>query len=162
MRQQMSRRRLLVVAGLVWLSRDRLLFQRRGPQASHGPGALELPGGKVELGEAPRLALERELCEEWGAGAKRCQVGGVVEVLHHIYPNPGPEVVLLVYHVDATDIAQVWEHKLKPIEGASICAFERAEIPVDQFLAADRPFIRDVARGRVAAGTERSSVYVQR
>jgi 8-oxo-dGTP diphosphatase len=41
------------------------LVQRRS-QGTHLPGLWELPGGKVEPGEAPHRALERELAEELG------------------------------------------------------------------------------------------------
>src|SRR5690554_3349183 len=77
--------RLLVVAGLVWLDPETLLVQRRPPTASHGAGMLELPGGKLERGEAPRAGLLRELQEEWGPAAAKLEVGPVADVLHHVY-----------------------------------------------------------------------------
>ena len=52
--------RLVVVAGLIWLTPDRLLVQRRPLDKPHGGGCLELPGGKVEPGEAPRAAAPVE------------------------------------------------------------------------------------------------------
>lgn len=84
--------RLVVVAGLVWLGPQRLLVQRRPPHASHGAGCLELPGGKVEPGEAPTAALVRELREELGVTA---EVGRIWEVLFH--PYPAFDLVMLVY-----------------------------------------------------------------
>ena len=89
--------RLLVAAGLVWLGPQRVLLQRRSDRAAHGAGRLEFPGGKVERGESPGAALHRELIEEWGPAATQLLVGPIAEVLHHVYPPPGPEVVLLVY-----------------------------------------------------------------
>ena len=146
--------RLLVVAGLVWLAPDRLLVQRRGPNAAHGPGCLELPGGKVEPGEAPIAALVRELTEEWGPHAQALTPVAVAEVLHHIYPPPGPEVVLVVYHVDATawgahSGAAAWSTLVTPTAGASVSAWACADLPVDAFLAADRPYIAKVRAGLV-------------
>lgn len=144
-------RRLIVVAGLVWLGPQRLLVQRRPASAAHGAGRLELPGGKVEAGEAPRAALRRELREEWGRAADALSVGPVAEVLHHDYPPPGPEVLLLVYHVDASAWAgdRPWREDLRLEDGASVHAFALTELPLDDFLAADRIFIAEVQAGRV-------------
>ncbi len=145
-------RRLLVVAGLVWLADDELLFQRRGPTAAHGAGMLELPGGKVEPGEAPVRALERELEEEWGPEARQLVVGPVREVLHHCYPSPGPEVVLLVYEVDGRAWirggASGWRTLAQPCDGAQLVACRRREIPVAEFLDADRPLLEALRDGR--------------
>lgn len=145
--------RLIVVAGLVWLGPHRLLVQRRPPGARHGAGCLELPGGKVEPGEAPRAALRRELREEWGAAAGALPVGAVAEVLHHVYPPPGPEVLLLVHHVDASAWAEPdperWRALLEVADGATALAYELPALPVDEFLAADREFVEDVRAGRV-------------
>lgn len=41
-----------------------MLAQR--PAGKHLAGLWEFPGGKVEVDEAPRAALSRELCEELG------------------------------------------------------------------------------------------------
>jgi 8-oxo-dGTP pyrophosphatase MutT (NUDIX family) len=137
--------RLLVVAGLVWLG-SRLLVQRRSPAASHGAGLLELPGGKLERGEGPRAALARELVEEWGPAAAGLEVGRVEDVLHPAYPAPGPEGVLIVLHVDAGAwLAGDWRTRVSPEPGVEVLAFERGELPVEQFLAADRDFIRRLA-----------------
>jgi 8-oxo-dGTP diphosphatase len=136
----MSSRRLLVAAGLVWLAPGRLLFQRRGAQAAHGAQMLEFPGGKVEAGEAPAAALARELVEEWGPAADALRVGPIAEVLHHDYPPPGPEVVLLLYHVDGRALAArgPWERILTPEEGVRLHEAAAAELPAAAFLAADR------------------------
>ena len=111
---------------------------------------LELPGGKLERGEGPRDALARELREEWGARAIELQVGSVAEVLHHVYPPPGPEVVLIVLHVDG-DLwsGGRWRARIEPEPGVEVCMFERAELPLDQFLAADRPFLAAIRDGRI-------------
>ena len=104
---------------------------------------LEFPGGKVERQEAPAAALRRELIEEWGAGADALGVGPVAEVLHHVYPSPGPEVVLVLYHVDARALAAqaAWEHLLTPEEGVQIAESSVDELPASSFLAADRALI---------------------
>ncbi|MBL9102801.1 MAG: NUDIX domain-containing protein [Myxococcales bacterium] len=147
--------RLVVAAGLVWLTAGRLLVQRRPPHKPHG-GSLELPGGKVEAGEAPIEALRRELVEEWGPHARLLTPLSVAEVLHHVYPPPGPEVLLVVYHVDASAWAGLdadgerWAALLRAEAGACVYAVDLSDLPLDEFLAADRGFMRAVRDGNFA------------
>lgn len=141
--------RLLVAAGLVWLSPGRVLLQRRSEAAAHGAGRLEFPGGKVERGEAPLRALARELVEEWGPRAAELVVGPIAEVLHHVYPAPGPEVILMVFHVDgcAWSVHEGAQAELEP--GASVCAYDIEALPIEAFLEADQPFAAALARGEL-------------
>lgn len=147
-----------MVAGLVWLAPERLLVQRRGAAAAHGAAMVEFPGGKVEPGEAPTAALARELVEEWGEAASALRIGPIAEVLHHDYPPPGPEVVLLLYHVDgAALVAQgPWEGRLVPADGASLLDFTCAELPAQEFLAADRALIERLRRGELRSPWQRA------
>lgn len=152
--------RLLVVAGVVWLGDGRVLVQRRAPTARFGADCFELPGGKVEHGEAPAAALSRELVEEWGPDAATLRVGRVVEVLHHVYPAPGPEVVLCVYDVDATawGPGESWRGRARPEPGVRVAAFAPAALPVDEFLPADRDFVAWIRDGgHPAAPSKRST-----
>ena len=84
------RARKLVVAALCRRGRRVLLSRRRADQPL--PLVWELPGGKVESGEAPEKALHRELAEELGVNAK---VGRPVEVIFHRYPDF--DLVMIVY-----------------------------------------------------------------
>ena len=59
----------LVVAGLL-RRRGRALIVHRSPQRRWYPDAWDLPGGHVEIGEVPGLALVRELQEELGITAE--------------------------------------------------------------------------------------------
>src|SRR4029078_12970307 len=86
----MPRDRKLVVAGLIVRDGIVLITQRRADQAL--PLQWELPGGKVEPGEAPVAALARELREEIGVAA---EVGRIWDVLFHAYP--AFDLVMLVY-----------------------------------------------------------------
>jgi 8-oxo-dGTP diphosphatase len=86
-----DRRRTLVVAGLIVGDDGRILITQRRPDQAHG-GKWEFPGGKVEPGEAPVAALERELAEEIGVTVA---VGRIWDVLFHAYPEF--DLVMLVY-----------------------------------------------------------------
>jgi len=142
---------LVVAAGVVWLDRERLLLQRRAATASHGASRLEFPGGKVERGEAPAVALARELVEEWGRGAEALVIGPIIDVLHHVYPPPGPEVLLCVYHVDAGAWSGGdWRRRVSPGPGVEVQAFSRHDLPLDELLDADRPLAAAVGRGAIA------------
>ena len=69
------------VVGAVILSAGKILCAQRGPSTSLG-GTWEFPGGKVELGESPRQALEREISEELKC---RIEVGAEITTTRHEY-----------------------------------------------------------------------------
>lgn len=73
--------KLIDVVGAVILQDGKVLCAQRGA-AGALPGLWEFPGGKIEPGEAPRAALQREIVEEL-----RCQVqvDGEVETTTHEY-----------------------------------------------------------------------------
>lgn len=138
--------RIWVSAALVWLDKERLLMQRRALTAKHGAGQWELIGGKIERGESSRAALLRELREEWGNSTQELRIGGVADILHHCYPAPDPEVHLIVFHVDGRAWGEErWKRALQPMPGVVVQAFERAQLPLAQCLAADRPFLAEVS-----------------
>ncbi|HXB71847.1 MAG TPA: (deoxy)nucleoside triphosphate pyrophosphohydrolase [Candidatus Acidoferrales bacterium] len=79
-----------VVAAIV--ERDgRILICRRTAEQSHAL-QWEFPGGKVEPGETPPQALERELAEELGI---RHAAG--VEITRYQYTYPGRSPILLIF-----------------------------------------------------------------
>lgn len=73
----------VVAVGLIWCQ-GRCFLQRRDKGSSHFPGFWELPGGKVEVGETPEVALKRELWEElrWVPSAV-----SVMPLLAHAYED---------------------------------------------------------------------------
>jgi 8-oxo-dGTP diphosphatase len=62
--------------GAVVFKGERVLLVQRAREP--GKGRWAIPGGAIELGEAARQAVEREVCEECGIVV---QAGDVVEVL---------------------------------------------------------------------------------
>jgi 8-oxo-dGTP diphosphatase len=127
-----------VVAGLI-IGDDRrvLITQRRADQAL--PLQWELPGGKIEPGEAPVAALVRELREELGITPV---VGRIWDVLFHAYPTF--DLVMLVYacRLGPGEVP-------RPVEVADLAWVATDELPGTwDILPADRPLVeRLVAEG---------------
>lgn len=73
----------------------RWLMHRRPPEKHHG-GLWEFPGGKVEPGELPDAALEREIREELGIGLDRERLEPVTfaQAAPH---GTAPGIVILLY-----------------------------------------------------------------
>ena len=83
---------LVVVAGVLFEGGKVLLTQRK--VGAHLEGTWELPGGKINPREDPRVALARELREELGI---EVSVGAPVEVSSFAYPTK--HVLLLFFEV---------------------------------------------------------------
>jgi len=122
-----------VVAAVI--ERDgRILICRRSREDSH-PLKWEFPGGKVEPGESPRAALERELEEELAIQAR---IGSEITRLTHRYPGRSP-FRLLFYRVSGFSgepVNRVFDQILWE---------EPARLPQYDFLEADADFIRELA-----------------
>lgn len=64
---------LQVVAGIIQID-GYVLICRRHSDSLRFPLKWEFPGGKIELGEGPRKALDRELHEELGIAVKSAEI----------------------------------------------------------------------------------------
>jgi 8-oxo-dGTP diphosphatase len=133
----------LVVAGA--LARGgRLLLARRRDGDPHA-GLWELPGGKVEPGETPEEALDREWREELGV-----RVGSAEPFTFASFASNGRHVTLLVLLVRsvAGDPA--------PVTVAEVRWTTPGEAALLPLLPADRPIVERLARegDRGFAGTE--------
>lgn len=71
-----------VVAALLCRGEQFLICRRPAHKAR--AGLYEFPGGKVEPGETPQQALQRECAEELGINA---QIGAPVADVYHSYPD---------------------------------------------------------------------------
>lgn len=93
---------LPVVAGILIKDGQVLLGQR--PEHKSLPGLWEFPGGKIELGESPEVALRRELQEELAVDA---DIGPLKIATTHAYGDVG--VLLLFFEV------RFWKGSPKPV-----------------------------------------------
>ena|SRR5215468_879623 len=126
-----------VVAALILRHGKVLICQR----TQHQPMPLkwEFPGGKIEPGEQPKAALERELEEELGI---RAVIGQEVAQVRHQYRRGGI-VELRFYEVQ--DFEGELENRIfKEIRWADL-----SDLPSYDFLEADFGLVRDLAAGKV-------------
>jgi 8-oxo-dGTP diphosphatase len=130
-----ARARKLVVAALVRDGARVLVSRRRADQPM--PLLWEFPGGKVEPGEDPVVALAREVREELGCAVR---VGRIHEVVFHAYE--AFDLVMLVYACEITEGAP------RALQVAEIAWVEAARLPDLELLPADYPLARALAAGR--------------
>ena len=65
-----DRPRILLLNRCVVFKDDKILLVQRSKNDSFQPGKWELPGGKLDIGQEPNEALEREVLEETGLYVK--------------------------------------------------------------------------------------------
>jgi 8-oxo-dGTP diphosphatase len=136
--------RVRVVAGVVRRG-DRVLMTQRPPGATHA-GLWEFPGGKLEPGETVDQALVREVREELGVG---CRPGRVLDVAVHDYPSG--------LAVEIVFVACVLESEaFTPSAAVHDTRWTRPrDMPLEQVLEADRPFLANGAGETGEAGGSR-------
>lgn len=126
------RARKLVVAALIRRGEQVLISRRRPDQPM--PLLWEFPGGKVEPGEAPVEALEREVREELGC---QVRVGRIEDVVFHAYPQF--DLVMLVYP------CTIVGGEPRAVEVAEIAWVDPRTLPERELLPADYPLARRLA-----------------
>jgi len=136
-----------VVAGLIVDDDRRVLLTRRRPDQAMG-GFWELPGGKIEPGEAPVAALRRELVEEIGV---EVEVGSAWDVLHHAYPDF--DLLMIVYRCRLAP-----GQRPRAVEVADLAWCRPDELGGYEVLPADAPLVaRLAAEGPPAWGLSANS-----
>ncbi len=131
-----------VVAAVIERNDRRLLIgQRRRSDTS--PLKWEFPGGKVEEGETPEIALARELKEELGVSLKKCvPIGRVV----HKYAQT-PEELEILFFVAAISEGEIVARTFEKIEWVL-----PKELGDYDFLAANAGLVANLATGRIKPG----------
>ncbi len=104
------------------------------PEGKPYPGYWEFPGGKIEPGEDPRAALDRELEEELGI-----RVREATPWITRVYAYTHATVRLHFFRVSA------WDGEPQPLEDQAI-AWQRIESPdVSPMLPANAPVLAALA-----------------
>ena len=125
--------RILVVAAALYDAAGRILIAQR-PAGKHLAGRWEFPGGKVAAGEEEGAALARELREELGievVSAAPCMR------LVHAYPDRDVELSLWI-------VAQ-YRGEPRPLDAQGLKWVAPAQLPAEDLLEADRPFVEALA-----------------
>lgn len=100
----------VLVAAAVVVSPQGFWLVRRAPGRSHA-GMWEFPGGKVEPGETPQQALQREMWEELqvqvrvGPQLARAQKAGIDLLAFEVSLESGPPVL----HEHDAQVVVPWE-----------------------------------------------------
>ena len=127
------------MAAVIERSDRRLLIgQRRRNDTS--PLKWEFPGGKVEKGETPEVALARELREELGVQLMRCAPIGRVQ---HQYANSSEllEILFFAAAIEATEVI--------PKTFERVAWVLPKELGEYDFLAANAQLIANLATGKI-------------
>ena len=127
-----------VVAALI-VRDGRLLIARR-PEGKHMAGRWEFPGGKLEKGESPEEAIEREIREELAAEIK---AGRVYQAIAYSYPEK--DVLLLFY------AASVVSGEPRPVEEAEIRWITLEELDEYTFAPVDAMLVERLKRDGLGA-----------
>ena len=121
---------MLVVAAAVVERGGRVMLCQRLPNA-HNALKWEFPGGKLEPGETPETALERELREELGIGVA---VGRVRDAVYHRYPDR--DVLVLFYG------CTILSGEPDTVQCNAVAWATPEELPRYDFAGADLTFVR--------------------
>jgi 8-oxo-dGTP diphosphatase len=127
---------LIVVAALIESDGRLLVCQRR--KDARFALMWEFPGGKVEPGETPQHALERELREELGIDVR---IGPEICRTAHKYPEMQDPIELIFF------AARIARGQPQNLDFEQILWRSAESLPELNFLPADRDLIDKLAAG---------------
>jgi 8-oxo-dGTP diphosphatase len=120
-----------VVAGVLVDGAGRILIAQR-PPGKHLAGMWEFPGGKLEPGETPLMALERELGEELGIAVDPLSFEALVRI-----PWQYGERGMLLEAI----LVRAWAGEPKALDAAEIRWLDPRDIDPALLAPADRPIL---------------------
>lgn len=131
----------ITVVGAIFSRGEQILACRRAPHKA-AAGKWEFPGGKVEGGEQPQVALARELEEELGI---RAEVGELL--VRETTPASGTAIDLACYWVTAA------EAPVASADHDALIWVDRAEIASLDWAEPDLPAV-ELLRGGASSGAQ--------
>lgn len=126
---------LLIVTAVALVDADgRVLVQRR-PAGAPMADLWEFPGGKVEKGETPSIALIRELREELGIDVEAACLAPAAFASEPLPTGGGRELLLLLH------VCRKWKGWPQPIHAAELRWVRPVELHALEMPSADKPLI---------------------
>jgi 8-oxo-dGTP diphosphatase len=122
-----------VVAAALYDEAGRILIAQR-PAGKHMAGRWEFPGGKVACGEDEGAALARELREELGI-----EVTSAAPCMRLVHSYADREVELSLW------IVARYRGEPRPLDAQGLKWVVPAQLPAEDILEADRPFVAALA-----------------
>lgn len=130
------RLRRMEVAAAVIVRQNKILICQRRHDDSH-PLKWEFPGGKLEPGESPAAALQRELEEELCIQAR---IGPLIDSYDYRY-GPRPPIRLFFHRVSEF-FGELENQVFEQIRWENL-----QQLPDYDFVAGDVDFVKRLARG---------------
>ncbi|MFM6831718.1 MAG: (deoxy)nucleoside triphosphate pyrophosphohydrolase [Novosphingobium sp.] len=125
----------IVVAAAMLSDDGTVLMQQRPPDKAYG-GLWEFPGGKMERGETPQVALVREIDEELGLMLDPADLFPITFACEPSSPGRTPILLLLFGVRRWVGVARAIEPgshvRWVPAEGLSALAMPPLDIPLSQ------------------------------
>jgi 8-oxo-dGTP diphosphatase len=129
---------ILVVAAVI-IRNGHVLLEQRAPSGTERDGLWDLPGGKVECGEEPRVAVIREIREELRVGVTpQYMVPELRQSVWH-FPEGDKHWIIAAYYCTLESGEPVCHERLKWVH---LCSMY-----IDRIMRPDLDFIRSVAWG---------------
>jgi 8-oxo-dGTP diphosphatase len=125
-------KKLVLVAACALIDTDTRVLLARRPEGKKMAGLWEFPGGKVNPGETPEIALIRELREELGIDVAASCLAPFA-FASHAYDNF--HLLMPLY------LCRRWEGMVQPLEGQALAWVRPNKLTEYEMPAADKPLV---------------------
>lgn len=124
--------KLVLVSAIAIVDADGRVLLAQRPEGKSMAGMWEFPGGKIEAGESPEVALIREIEEELGLDICDTCIAPVTFVSHEYETS---HLLMMLY------ICRNWEGIPRGLEGQALCWKRPSEMNALAMPPADKPLI---------------------